>query len=256
MREFPALILAGLLSLAFFAPSADAAEFRFGFASMASQIGAIAGSPIENEWHSSNGDGMQRTTTGLMVWRKADNWTAFTNGSRTWINGPHGVQERSNEERFPWEYDDRKAAGQAIAHAPFDAAAENAALTMINSSRARFGVGDLAMDGALRNVARAHSKDMGDRNYFAHNTPEGKSPFDRMRSAGIRFGWAAENLGSARGYGSNSEAVGKNHEAMMAEVPPNDGHRRNILDSRSKKVGIGVYRTPDGRTYYTCDFSD
>ena len=45
----------------------------------------------------------QQTTTGLIVWRKADNWTAFTNGSRTWINGPAGVQDRANDEGFPWE---------------------------------------------------------------------------------------------------------------------------------------------------------
>jgi hypothetical protein len=38
-----------------------------------------------------------------MAWRKADNWTAFTNGSRTWVNGPFGVMERDNEERFDWE---------------------------------------------------------------------------------------------------------------------------------------------------------
>jgi hypothetical protein len=38
-----------------------------------------------------------------MVWRKADNWTAFTNGHRTWVNGPFGVMERPNEERFEWE---------------------------------------------------------------------------------------------------------------------------------------------------------
>jgi hypothetical protein len=38
-----------------------------------------------------------------MVWRKADNWTAFTDGSTTWISGPNGVQERGNDQRFPWE---------------------------------------------------------------------------------------------------------------------------------------------------------
>jgi hypothetical protein len=38
-----------------------------------------------------------------MAWRKADNWTAFTNGHTTWINGPYGVQSRLNDQRFPWE---------------------------------------------------------------------------------------------------------------------------------------------------------
>jgi hypothetical protein len=40
-----------------------------------------------------------------MVWRKADSWTAFTDGYRTWINGPFGLQQRLNTQRFPWESD-------------------------------------------------------------------------------------------------------------------------------------------------------
>ncbi len=39
------------------------------------------------------------------MWRKADNWTAFTDGYRTWINGPNGLEQRLNSERFPWEPD-------------------------------------------------------------------------------------------------------------------------------------------------------
>jgi hypothetical protein len=40
-----------------------------------------------------------------MVWRKADNWTAFTGGYRTGINGPFGLQQRLNTQHFPWEGD-------------------------------------------------------------------------------------------------------------------------------------------------------
>ena len=38
-----------------------------------------------------------------MVWRKADNFTAFTDGYRTWVNGPDGLQQRLNSQRFAWE---------------------------------------------------------------------------------------------------------------------------------------------------------
>ena len=48
---------------------------------------------------------LQQTTGGLLVWRKADNWTAFTDGYRTWINGPNGLVQRLNTERFEWEAD-------------------------------------------------------------------------------------------------------------------------------------------------------
>ncbi len=91
-------------------PNADGPIFVLGFQTMASLIPDLVGQPMEDEHHGVNGDGLQQTTTGLMVWRKADNWTAFTNGSWTWVNGPNGIQDRSNNDRFPWEADDRAAA--------------------------------------------------------------------------------------------------------------------------------------------------
>jgi hypothetical protein len=78
--------------------------FKLGFRLLADRVSHVVGQPTENEWHNpENGDGLQRTTAGMMVWRKADNWTAFTNGHMTWINGPYGVQSRLNNQRFPWE---------------------------------------------------------------------------------------------------------------------------------------------------------
>jgi len=78
-------------------------EFRLGFKTLADLIPGVVGQPLENEHWGANGDSLQQTTTGLMVWRKADNWTAFTDGATTWINGPNGLQSRPNDERFPWE---------------------------------------------------------------------------------------------------------------------------------------------------------
>ena len=86
-----------------FASAQPVPAFKLGFKALADQVPSVAGLPLEEEHWGANGDSLQRTTTGLMVWRKADNWTAFTNGSRTWINGPRGVQSRPNDERFPWE---------------------------------------------------------------------------------------------------------------------------------------------------------
>ena len=89
-----------------------ACEFTLGFATLrgliVAQSGDIVGQCLENEWHNAfNGDGLQRTTGGLMAWRKADNWTAFTNGAQTWLNGPCGLQSRPNPEIggyvFAWE---------------------------------------------------------------------------------------------------------------------------------------------------------
>jgi len=84
-------------------------EFTLGFKTLrdmiVAQYGDIVGNCLENEWHNAfNGDALQQTTGGLMVWRKADNWTAFTNGSTTWLNGPFGLATRPNAGPFfSWE---------------------------------------------------------------------------------------------------------------------------------------------------------
>jgi hypothetical protein len=62
------------------------------------------GGCLDSEGHNpANGDALQHTSGGLLVWRKADNWTAFTDGYHTWVNGPRGLQERLNSQRFQWE---------------------------------------------------------------------------------------------------------------------------------------------------------
>jgi predicted secreted protein len=97
------LTLIASLWLASVATAQSKPEFKLGFKALADQIPTVVGEPLENEHYGPNGDSLQQTSTGLMAWRKADNWTAFTNGSRSWVNGPTGVQERSNDDRFPWE---------------------------------------------------------------------------------------------------------------------------------------------------------
>jgi hypothetical protein len=75
-----------------------------GFKTLHDQIPEIVGDCLEDEHFdpiSQNAE--QRTTRGLLVWRKADNWTAFTDGKDTWINGPYGLQSRPNQDRFEWE---------------------------------------------------------------------------------------------------------------------------------------------------------
>ncbi len=82
-----------------------APEFQLGFKLLADQIPEVVGEPLENEHWGANGDSLQQTSKGLMVWRKADNWTAFTNGAWTWVNGPEGIRDRPSGDRFEWEND-------------------------------------------------------------------------------------------------------------------------------------------------------
>jgi hypothetical protein len=120
--RLPPLLLALLLTLVSLVPVqtqpafAQACSFSLGFKALRDQIPAIVGDCLENEsFNPANGNAEQRTTGGLLVWRKADNWTAFTNGSITWLNGPFGLQSRPNGSRFEWE---AGLPGQPVVRAP------------------------------------------------------------------------------------------------------------------------------------------
>jgi len=81
-----------------------APAFQMGFATLASLIPEIVGQPMANEqFDPSRGQSIQPTTRGLLVWREADNATAFTDGATTWILGPNGLEQRPNDSLFAWE---------------------------------------------------------------------------------------------------------------------------------------------------------
>lgn len=104
-----AAVLAATIALLSNAAQAADCQFILGFATLKALIDEAegpdkVGACLENQrFNPENGDALQQTTGGLLVWRKADNWTAFTDGYRTWINGPYGLQTRLNTETFPWE---------------------------------------------------------------------------------------------------------------------------------------------------------
>jgi len=101
-----AILLAFLPSGATAAPLIADCQYVLGFKALHDLIPAQVGECKVDEYHNpQNGDGLQDATGGLLVWRKADNWTAFTDGYRTWINGPAGIEQRLNTERFCWEPD-------------------------------------------------------------------------------------------------------------------------------------------------------
>jgi uncharacterized protein YkwD len=102
-------------------------------------------------------------------------------------------------------------------------------LDMVNAERKKEGLPLLLADTTMRRVAIAHSRDMMARGYFSHATPEGLSPFDRMKSANIKYRIAGENLAIAR-------TLSIAHEGLMNSP----GHRANILKSSYGRVGIGI----------------
>jgi len=106
---------------------------------------------------------------------------------------------------------------------------EKRMLDLVNRERQAVGLPTLASDPELTEVARRHSADMFARGYFAHDTPEGISPFDRMRDSGVRFLTAGENL-----------ALAPTIEVAHTGLMNSPGHRANILRREFGRVGIGV----------------
>jgi hypothetical protein len=85
------------------AQSGQGCQFVLGFRTLHALIPVVVGACLDDQASAANGDALQHTTNGLLVWRKADNFTAFTDGYRSWVNGPNGIQERLNTQRFAWE---------------------------------------------------------------------------------------------------------------------------------------------------------
>gem|GEM_PF-3204734 len=97
------LLSLGAPSVPVLAQTAPACQYILGFKALHDLDPSDIGSCVDNQAFAANGDAQQHTLNGLMAWRKADNWTAFTNGYQTWINGPTGLVERLNNQRFSWE---------------------------------------------------------------------------------------------------------------------------------------------------------
>lgn len=102
-------------------------------------------------------------------------------------------------------------------------------LELINKERAKEGLKPLKADPEQKVVARAHSKDMFARGYFAHENPDGKDPFERMRAARIKFKTAGENL-----------ALAQTLEIAHNNLMNSPGHRANIMNPAFNRVGIGI----------------
>lgn len=104
-------------------------------------------------------------------------------------------------------------------------------LSLLNAERANNGLPALILDKRLSDGAYLKSKDMGINGYFSHTSPTYGSPFQMMKSRGITYRVAAENI-------ARNRSVSAAHTAFMNSA----GHRANILDASFRKVGLGFYQ--------------
>lgn len=129
---------------------------------------------------------------------------------------------------------------------PSEAQVEAASFDLINQDRRQHGLPELTMNLQIATVARAHSADMRDRNYFAHVDPEGKTLDDRLKTAGIGFHRAGENLAHITDI---SDPASFANTIFLNDTQ----HRAILLNRQFTRVGVGVVRS--GNTYWiTQDF--
>lgn len=112
---------------------------------------------------------------------------------------------------------------------------------LTNAERAKEGLAPLKIDSALTKSAQLKSQDMKDNNYFSHTSPTYGSPFDQMKSLGINYKSAAENI--AMGQRSAEEVV----QGWMNSA----GHRANIMNGSYTHIGVGL---SDSGYYWTQQF--
>lgn len=116
---------------------------------------------------------------------------------------------------------------------------------LVNIERQKAGLSNFRASSELSNVARAKSKDMAVNNYFSHTSPTYGSPFEMMKSFGISYKTAGENI--AKGYSSAA--------AVVRGWMNSQGHRDNILNPSFNTIGVGAY-SGNGSTYWTQMFTN
>lgn len=98
-----------------------------------------------------------------------------------------------------------------------------------NEERLANGKQSLSLNEKLNKAAQAKAEDMASRDYWSHNTPDGKEPWVFVIDAGYEYKKAGENL--AYGF--------RNSEATIGGWMNSPSHRDNLLDESYTEAGFG-----------------
>ena len=122
---------------------------------------------------------------------------------------------------------------------------EGRLISLINHTRTKMGLRPLKPSRLLGEVARTHSREMSARNFFSHDSPDGRGPKERLARAG--FAW--------RAYGENIGCGQDTAEEMLLTWMDSSVHRENLLDPAYTEVGVGLVRGGECGTYWTALFA-
>lgn len=133
----------------------------------------------------------------------------------------------------------KRRLGPAASGVVYLAELERSIYRLTNEERRKQGLASLNWERSLSGVARAHSADMLIKGYFAHLSPEGKSPHERI-AAGYPFGLAltGENIWSSTGYDAGEPR--RLARMIVDRWMTSPGHRKNLLNPNFTDIGIGV----------------
>ncbi|HVF09277.1 MAG TPA: CAP domain-containing protein [Abditibacteriaceae bacterium] len=129
---------------------------------------------------------------------------------------------------------------------------ERAMARLVNKERAQLGLSPLTYDSTLAAVARAHSAEMRDHNYFAHESPTDalRAPLDRYRAV-FRASPAivAENV--FRAWGDRHRLSAADVQEAHTSLMQSPSHRSNIVEPRVTRIGIGILANANGDIWVT-----
>jgi uncharacterized protein YkwD len=129
--------------------------------------------------------------------------------------------------------------------------AERYVLSLINRDRVAQGLSKVGWDDTAAKAGTAHAEDMAAHGFTAHQGTDGSVPELRYTAAG-GAAMAMENAGCLADGEKREldpdpkflpEELERIERAFMDEVPPHDGHRRNILTAWHTAVGVGLAQT-------------
>jgi uncharacterized protein YkwD len=132
---------------------------------------------------------------------------------------------------------------------------EKQLLTLINKQRARHGLKALRVNGKLERAARSHSREMIDKDYFAHNSASGEMWSKRIirfgyRQSGCTYWTAGENIAKGVLTGGTPKAIFKAWLSSPA-------HKQVMLCKKFRDVGLGRakgdYSGTTGTIVFTLD---
>jgi len=103
-------------------------------------------------------------------------------------------------------------------------------VALTNQQRTANGLPALSVDARLVNSSNMKAQDMFTKDYWAHNSPDGTTPWYWFGQAGYSYSYAGENL--AKDFDTSSGVM----DGWMAS----SGHRANILSPNYTNIGITV----------------